>query len=108
MFLIDTKVDFSSDLELKNESKHSRMRRQSSALVTATDKNSAVGVLFAVDYDVIVKKPCFQRGTTHVFLKNFRSFLFKFFGQCHGVLISVQPIRIRRGKSIFIPSNVLF
>ena len=83
---------------------HSRMRGQSWGLVTATDKNLAVGVLFAVDYDVIVRKPCFQRGTTHVFLKNFRSFLFKFFGQCHGVLILLQPIRIgpcSGGRSIF-------
>ena len=106
MFLIDTKVDFSSDLELKNESKHSRMRRQSSALVTATDKNSAVGVLFAVDYDVIVRKPCFQRGSTLKFLKNFRTFYCEISVQRHGVIISVQPIRmqLRRGcKSIFSP-----
>ena len=83
---------------------HSRMRGQSSGLVTAADKIPAIGVLFAVDYDVIVRKPCFQRGTTHVFLKNFRSFLFKFFGQCHGVLILLQPIRIGPcggGRSIF-------
>ena len=80
------------------------MRGQSSGLVTAADKIPAIGVLFAVDYDVIVRKPCFQRGTTHVFLKNFRSFLFKFFGQCHGVLILLQPIRIgpcSGGRSIF-------
>ena len=31
------------------------MRRQSSGLVTAADENSAIGVLFDVDYDVIVK-----------------------------------------------------
>ena len=83
---------------------HSRMRGQSSGLVTAADKIPAIGVLFAVDYDVIVRKPCFQRGTTHVFLKNFRSFLFKFFGQRHGVLILLQPIRIgpcSGGRSIF-------
>ena len=80
------------------------MRGQSSGLVTAADKIPAIGVLFAVDYDVIVRKPCFQRGTTHVFLKNFRSFLFKFFGQRHGVLILLQPIRIgpcSGGRSIF-------
>ena len=80
------------------------MRGQSSGLVTAADKIPAIGVLFAVDYDVIVRKPCFQRGTTHVFLKNFRSFLFKFFGQRHGVLILLQPIRIGPcggGRSIF-------
>ena len=84
---------------------HSRMRGQSLGLVTAADKIPAIGVLFAVDYDVIVRKPCFQRGTTHVFLKNFRSFLFKFFGQRHGVLILLQPIRIGPcsggGRSIF-------
>ena len=83
---------------------HSRMRGQSSGLVTAADKIPAIGVLFAVDYDVIIRKPCFQRGTTHVFLKNFRSFLFKFFGQRHGVLILLQPIRIgpcSGGRSIF-------
>ena len=80
------------------------MRGQSWGLVTATDKNLAVGVLFAVDYDVIVRKPCFQRGTTHVFLKNLRTFSFKFFGQHHGVLILLQPIRIglwSGGRSIF-------
>ena len=80
------------------------MRGQSLGLVTAADKIPAIGVLFAVDYDVIVRKPCFQRGTTHVFLKNFRSFLFKFFGQRHGVLILLQPIRIgpcSGGRSIF-------
>ena len=63
------------------------MRRQSSALVTAADKNSAIGVLFDVDYDVIVKKPCFQRGSTLNFLKNFRTFSVSTFGQRHGVLI---------------------
>ena len=89
------------------------MRGQSSGLVTAADKILAIGVLFAVDYDVIVRKPCFQRGTTHVFLKNFRSFLFKFFGQRHGVLILLQPIRIGQcsgGRSIFrsIPGFFLF
>ena len=80
------------------------MREQSSGLVTAADKIPAIGVLFAVDYDVIVRKPCFQHGTTHVFLKNFRSFLFKLFGQRHGVLILLQPIRIgpcSGGRSIF-------
>ena len=47
------------------------MRGQSSDLVMATNKNSAIGVLFDVDYDVIVKKPCFQQGSTLKFLKNF-------------------------------------
>ena len=72
---------------------HSRMRRQSSCLVTATNENSAIGVLFDVDYDVIVKKPCFQRGSTLKFLKNFRTFSLLKFGQRHGVIISLQPIR---------------
>ena len=34
---------------------HSRMRGQSSGLVMATNKNSAIGVLFDVDHNVIVK-----------------------------------------------------
>ena len=55
------------------------MRRQSSALVTAANKTSAIGVLFDVDYDVIVKKPCFQRGSTLKFLKNFRTLFFSNF-----------------------------
>ena len=55
---------------------HSRMRGQSSGLVTAADKIPAIGVLFAVDYDVIVRKPCFQRGTTLKFLKYFRTLFF--------------------------------
>ena len=54
--------------------KHSRMRRQSSALVTATDKNSGIGVLFDVDHDVNVRKHPFQRSSTLKFLKNFRTF----------------------------------
>ena len=49
------------------------------SLVTATNKNSAIGVLFDVDYDVIVKKPCFQRGSTLKFLKNFRTLFFSNF-----------------------------
>ena len=72
---------------------HSRMRRQSSCLVTATNKNSAIGVLFDVDYDVIVKKPCFQQGSTLKFLKNFRTLFFLILEQRHGVIISIQPIR---------------
>ena len=52
------------------------MRRQSSALVTATDKNSAIGVLFDVDHDVIVRKRCFQRGITLKFLKYFKNFFY--------------------------------
>ena len=55
------------------------MRRQSSCLVSATNKNSAIGVLFDVDYDVIVKKPCFQRGSTLKFLKNFRTLFLSYF-----------------------------
>ena len=47
------------------------MRGQSSGLVTAADKNPAIGVLFDVHYDVIVRKGCFQRGSTLKFLKNF-------------------------------------
>ena len=43
-------------------------------MVTATNKSSAIGVLFDVDYDVIVKKPCFQRGSTLKFQKNFKNF----------------------------------
>ena len=50
---------------------HCRMRRKSSALVMATNENSAIGVLFDIDYDVIVRKGCFQRGSTLNFLKNF-------------------------------------
>ena len=64
-------------------------------MVMADDKNSAIGVLFDVDYDVIVKKPCFQRGSTLKFLKNFRTFFCEISVQCHGVIISVQPIRIQ-------------
>ena len=82
------------------------MRGQSSGLVTAADKIPAIGVLFAVDYDVIVRKPCFQRGSTLKFLKNFRTFFCEISVQRHGVIISVQPIRIqlrRGGKSIFSP-----
>ena len=66
---------------------HSRMREQSSALVTATNGKAAIGVIFDVDYDFIVKKPCFQRGSTLKFLKNFRTFYFLKFGQRHGVII---------------------
>ena len=47
------------------------MREQSSGLVTATNENNAIGVLFDIDYDVIVRKGCFQRGSTLNFLKNF-------------------------------------
>ena len=47
------------------------MRRRSSALVAATSGNSAIGVLFDIDYDVIVRKGCFQRGSTLKFFKNF-------------------------------------
>ena len=69
-----------------------------------TNKNLAIGVLFDVDYDVIVKKPCFQRGSTLNSLKNFRTFYCEISVQRHGVIISVQPIRIEGregGKSIF-------
>ena len=55
------------------------MRETSSALVTATHGNAAIGVLFDVDYDFIVRKPCFQRGTTLKFLKYFRTLFFSKF-----------------------------
>ena len=65
-------------LEGKNEKNeqfiliyHSRMRGQSSGLVMAADKNLAIGVLFNIHHDVIVRKGCFQRGSTLKFLKNF-------------------------------------
>ena len=69
------------------------MRRQSSALVTTDDKNSAIGVLFDVDHDVIVRKLCFQRHNTLKFQKNCKNFFVLILGQRHGVMISVQPIR---------------
>ena len=56
------------------------MRRQSSCLVTATNKNSAIGVLFDVDHDVIVRKCCFQRHNTLKFQKNFKNFFCYNFG----------------------------
>ena len=73
-------------------------------MVTATNKNSAIGVLFDVDYDVIVKKPCFQRGSTLKFLKNFRTFFCEISVQRHGVMISIQPIR--KGLAFGAYSNV--
>ena len=68
-------------------------------MVTATNENSAIGVLFDVDYDVIVKKPCFQQGSTLNFLKNFRTFLCEISVQRHGVIISVKPIRKRSQRT---------
>ena len=59
---------------MKNVHKHSRMRRQSSGLVTAADKNSDIGVLFDVDFDLIVSKGCFQQGGTLNFLKKLQNF----------------------------------
>ena len=72
---------------------HSRMRRQSSALVTATDKTSGIGVLFDVDHEGIVRKYPFQRGSTLKFLKTSRTFFVLILGQRHGVIISGQPIK---------------
>ena len=95
---------FHGDLKLKHVLLHSRMREQSSALVTATNNNSAIGVLFYIDYDVIVRKGCFQRGSTLNFLKNFRTFSVSILGQCHGVIISVKPISKRpRWREIYFP-----
>ena len=85
---------------------HSRMKETSSTLVTASDKNSSIGVFFHIDYDFIVRILTFRHGTAIKFLKNLRTFLFLIFGQRHGVIISVQPIRIQLrsgGKSIFSP-----
>ena len=62
-------------------------------MVTTADKNSAIGVLFDVDYDVIVRKRCFQRHNTLKFQKNFKNFFVLILRQRHGVIISVQPIR---------------
>ena len=73
-------------------------------MVTAANKTSAIGVLFDVDYDVIVKKPCFQRGSTLKFLKNFRTFFCEISVQRHGVMISIQPIR--KGLAFGAYSNV--
>ena len=73
-------------------------------MVTATDKNSAIGLLFDVDYEVIVKKPCFQRGSTLKILKNFRTFFGEISEQRHGVMISILPIR--KGLAFGAYSNV--
>ena len=72
---------------------HCRMRSPSSALVMAANQTSAIGVLFDVDYDVIVRNGCFQRGTTLKFLKYFRTFFVSILGQSHGVLILFEPIK---------------
>ena len=69
------------------------MRSPSSALVMAANQTSAIGVLFDVDYDVIVRNGCFQQGTTLKFLKYFRTFFVSILGQRHGVIIPVKPIR---------------
>ena len=68
---------------------HCRMRSPSSALVMAANQTSAIGVLFDVDYDVIVRNGCFQRGTTLKFLKNLWTFFLLILGQRHWVLIPV-------------------
>ena len=86
------------------------MRSPSSALVMAANQTSGIGVLFDVDYDVIVRNGCFQRGTTLKFLKYFRTFFVSILGQCHGVIIRIKPIRMQSrsgGKSIFCPSNMV-
>ena len=70
---------------------HSRIRGQSSALVTASDKNSSIGVFFHVDYDFIVRILTFRHGTAIKFLKNLRTLLFLIFGQRHGVIILFEP-----------------
>ena len=76
-------------------------------MVSATNKNSAIGVLFDVDHDVIVKYPCFQRGSTLNFLKNFRTFFREILVQRHGVIISVQPIRKQAEETARKKSNVV-
>ena len=86
------------------------MRSPSSALVMAANQTSAIGVLFDVDQDVIVRNGCFQRGTTLKFLKYFRTFFVSILGQRHGVIIPVKPIRMQPqsgGKSIFCASNMV-
>ena len=72
---------------------HSRMREPSSALVTATHGNAVMGVIFDVDYDFIVRNRCFRHGNALRFLKKFCTFFLLNFGQSHGVMISVQPIK---------------
>ena len=42
----------------------------------AANQTSGIGVLFDVDYDVIVRNGCFQRGTTLKFLKYFKNFFY--------------------------------
>ena len=45
-------------------------------MVMAANQTSAIDVLFAIDYDVIVRNGCFQRGTTLKFLKYFKNFFY--------------------------------
>ena len=73
--------------------KHCRMRGRSWALITATYRSLAIDVLFGLQSNGNIRILSFQRGTTLKFHKNFRTFLFKFLGQSHGVIISVQPIK---------------
>ena len=72
----------------------------------AASTASAVDVVFGAQSSGDVGMLGFQRGSTLKFLKNFRTFYCEISVQRHGVIISVQPIRIqlrRGGKSIFSP-----
>ena len=84
------------------------MRRQSLAFVTAANKTSAIGILFDVDYDVIVKKPCFQQGSTLKILKNFRTLFFLILEQRHGVIISIKPIRKQSERPALLQCLLVF
>ena len=75
-------------------------------MITAASTASAVDVVFGAQSSGDVGMLGFQRGSTLKFLKNFRTFYCEISVQRHGVIISVQPIRMqlrRGGKSIFSP-----
>ena len=69
------------------------MRGPSSALVTTANQNSAINVLFDAQSIGNVRILSFHQGSTLKSIKNFRTFSLLNFGQCHGVILSLQPIR---------------
>ena len=59
----------------------------------AANQNAAIDVLFGAQPIGNIGILSFHRGSTLKFLKNFWTFFLLNFGQCHGVIISLQPIR---------------
>ena len=98
-YLILVYVDFLNKiLKILSSCKHCEMRSQSWRFFDTASVTSSKHVLFGAQSIANIRILSFHRSSTLKFLKYFWTHSFLNFGQPHGVIISVQPIKGRAEK----------